>query len=366
MAVVSLPTFYMPMRPAGITAAPSFTTTALTIDAADEGAGFLVQAPKTGNIRKVGWATRTVTTGATLDVRLETVDQSATPAVPTGTLWGTTTNGSQVVANADDNVWFLTSLTADAAVTMGDVLAVVIKNPTASFGNLQISGFADDSDTEFPYCLLNTGVSPAASWAAATAAPVLAFEYDDGTYEYVHGCWPIKGTITAHTFSTASTPDAVGLRFKTSIPLRICGFWVYVDSDADFSVKLVSEAYHQANATGILASKSLDKDLTKGTNAAPQTHSFTAKYTTTADTWYRLIVEPTSGSNLSIYDFDVNTLALLDAFAGQNWHLTTAKDPTADGSWTNYNSGTFRVPFLGLAVDGADAGGSSGGGGVIY
>ena len=352
-----------PRMPTAANAAPSFTTNALLIDAIDEGACFVVAAPRTGTITKVGWGTRTVTTGATLDVRLEAV--AAAAKFPAGTLFGTNTNGSQVVADANDNTWFLTALTTGASVTKGQVFAVVIKNPGASAGTLQIAGFADDSNTlDFPYSGLNTGVSPTISYASAQAAPILAFEYSDApTVVPIPGCWPMNGTITATAVGTGSTPDIIGLRFKVAFPCRLNGAGIWVDADGDFKVMLVSEAYHQANATGILASLTVDHVQEATTAAAYHEYLFPATYDLVADTYYRLVIEPTTATTLSVYDFDVSTLALMDAYAGgQDFHLTTAKDPTGDGSWTNYNSGTFRKPFLSLNIDKFDDAAQTGGG----
>ena len=42
----------------------------LLLDAASEKAGMVVTVPKAGNIRKIGFRTGTVTTGATMDVRI--------------------------------------------------------------------------------------------------------------------------------------------------------------------------------------------------------------------------------------------------------------------------------------------------------
>ncbi len=356
----------MPRMASSANAAPSFTTNALLIDAIDESVAFIVQAPRTGTINKVGWGTRTVTTGATLDVRIESIASAA--KFPAGTLFGTNTNGSQVVADANDNTWFLTSLTSGASVTKGQDIAVVIKNPGASAGNLQIAGFADDANTlDFPYAGLNTGVSPTISYASAAAAPILAFEYSDSpTVVPVPGCWPMKGTITTTTLGTGSTPDVVGLRFQLPFPCSILGAAPWIDADGDYKMMLVSEAYHQANATGILATLTVDHVHENATTAGYHEHVFAASYDIAANTWYRLVIEPTTATTLGFHDFDVNTLALMDAYpGGQNFHLTTAKDPTGDGSWTNYNSGTFRIPFISLIIDKFDDAVSSGGGAIL-
>jgi len=126
---------------------------------------------------------------------------------------------------------------------------------------------------------------------------------------------------------------------------------------------LVSDAYHQANKTGILATLTVDKDIDASSSPGMVQLRFTAPYVLAAATWYRLIIEPTTTTGLIIYDFNLPSLASMDAWGGASFHLTTAKDPTADGSWTNYDSGTFRKPFLGIGLSAFadDAGGGAGG-----
>lgn len=312
-------------------------------------AWFVVQAPKTGNIRKVRWGTRTVTTGGTMDVRIETVD--AATGHPSGTLWGTNTNGSQVVANGDDNVWFTTTLTADAAVTLGDTIAVGVKTPAGTNLNVLTAWNLQSINSKFPYFRFFNGTS----WAGTGSGyPMLMLEYDDGSYAPIAGCYP-AGNVTTHTVSTATTPDVVGVRFQVPWPCRVRGAWAMLDPDGDCALRLVSTAYNQGAGTGILATATLDKDIRDGTAVGVHLVEFATPVILAAATWYRLIAEPTSATSVTgPHDVDVPSAAGLNAWA-QNWHLTTAKDPTADGDWTNFNSGTFRIPALmGLVIDGFD------------
>jgi hypothetical protein len=354
LAFAQLPTqavhdgFYFPRPPSSGSSTPAMGTTQLVIDAADEAAGAMVTCPKTGNITKVGWGTRTVTTGATLDVRLETL----TSGLPSGTLWGTTTNASQVVANGDDNVGFLTTLTAAASCTQGQLIGVVIKNPNTSFGNMQISCFGDDLDWHVPTSLIFTG-----TWARSTAcAPNLYFEYDDGTYAASPGAWAIKDTITTNTISTSTTPDVIGARFQLPFPAKVHGGWFWCDMDGSAKFMVVTDAYHQGNQTGIVASITVGVDDDAINSAGVQQRLFDTSVDLVANTNYRLVMEPTSGTSLACYDYNVTSLAAMNATpGGANFHLSTAKDPTGDGSWTNYNSGTFRKPFMGLILAGFGA-----------
>lgn len=355
--------YYIPNYPIGVSTLPNIST-ALVIDAADESVAFVIQAPKTGNISDIQWGTRTVTTGATLDIRVESVDTAT--GFPSGTLLDTTTNGAQVVADANDNVVFTTALTSAAAVTRGQLIAIVIKNPTASFGNMVISSFSDGSDSLYPFACLNTGVSPAVSYAKVAVAPMLGLEYDDGSYVPVPTCYPAATTITSTAFNNTSTPDSIGLRFQMPYPCTVGGFWLWTDLDGDCDVKLVSSAYHQANATGILASLTIDKDTDASATSGLAQFLFATPVEIDSGTDYRLVIEPTSATSVTIYDFTLASLAAMDSWdGGQTWHLTTAKDPTGDGDWTNYNSGTFRKPYMGVMITSGDDAVQTGGGSIF-
>jgi hypothetical protein len=359
MAIQNFGTLIIPPMPLmGANSVALTQVSSLTADTAL--AAYVVQIAKAGNIRKVRWGTRTVTTGGDMDVRLETVD--AATGHPSGTLWGTTTNGTQAVANGDDNVWFTTTLTADATVAVGDILAVCIKAPAGVNLNVLTSWALSSLNLPFPYFRFFNGTS----WAGVgSGAPMVMLEYDDGSYAPLFGCYP-AGNVTSHSVSTSTTPDVVGLRFQVPYPLRVKGAWAVVDIDGDCALRLVSTAYHQGAGTGILGSITLDKDIRTSTATGPLPLFFSSPIDLSPATWYRLVLEPTSTTAITgPYDIEVPTLAGLDSWVSQNWHLTSAKDPTVDGDWTNYNSGTFRVPpLMGLIVGGVDDAVSAGSGGV--
>lgn len=310
--------------------------------------GMILRAPKAGDIRKIGWGTRTVTTGATIDVRVETVSSG----FPSGSLHAANTNGAQVVANGDDNVEFLTSLTADATVTRGQEIALVWAN--ASPGSLQmISGLLTMTSTlhQYPYVAVHNGTS----WSANVSGifPQVLLEYSDGSYAPVEGVIP-NGVINATAFNTGSTPDSWGWRFRFPFGMSVRGVWFVADLDNASVVKLVSTAYNQGAGTGILASDT--PVLVSRGSAGMGTYyiPFSSSVELDPATYYRLLIEPTGGSSITFPDISVTTAAQLDAFVGgADCHTTSAKDPTGDGDWTNYNSGTFRAPpFMGLLLDG--------------
>jgi len=318
----------------------------MLIDAASEKAASIVQASKTGTISKVGFLTGTVTTGDTVDVRLETV--SAANGDPTGTLLGTNSNGSQVIADADDNTWFLTTLTTGVAVTKGDIFAVVIVNGAAP-GNLNIKAAAKPVSYDmFPYNDLYE-----TSWTKrGYDCPCVAFEYSDGSYETMTGVWPVSAFNT-YAFNNTSTPDHRGLKFKLPFPFRLIGFWALLDLDENVDVKL-----YDSDGTTVLETLSIDKDIRWVNNYGFHHYYFVSNHSLLKDVFYRLVFEPTTTTSIGLHTFSVNAAAIMDSFAGgQNFHATSKKD----AGWTDV---TTERPLMNLLIDGFDDGAGGGGGGA--
>jgi hypothetical protein len=344
-------------------AAPSLTNLANMTNAAGKVA-FILDPPKTGNVRKIVWGTRTVTTGATVDVRVETIDATVVPSTPSGTLWGTNTNASQVVANGDDNVVFATQLTADAAVTRGTPIAVVIAN--ASPGSMLVPTVLayPDRASAFPYGLSHNGTS----WTANIGGyyPMVALEYDDGSHEPIVGVLPPSAATTSSTINTTTTPDVVGSLFQFAFPCRIGRAWIIANGGGDFTVKIVTTAYNQGAQTGVLATKTFDKDMRA---SVPYLYmaEFDQNVSISASTNYRLIVEPSTSTSIVLYRMSLQSLQQLNAIpGGANFCFTSAKDPTTNGDWTDLNSGSFAMFFGGVQVNGFDDGVSGGGGEHAY
>lgn len=188
----------------------------MLIDAADEEAAAVFYVGKTGTISKVGFLTGTVTTGATVKAALKTVDLAN--GDPTGTLLAVGSEVSVVIADADDDKWFLETLDTAVAVTKGDLIAMSIINPSASFGNINIRNLRFDR-TDFPYQDLFTG-----TWTKGDRKPCFALEYSDGSYAVQLGLWPVTSTPTP-TFNNGTTPDERGLKFRLPFPVRVTGVW---------------------------------------------------------------------------------------------------------------------------------------------
>ncbi len=341
----SIPGFLMfPRMPA--TNAPIYGT--MLLDAADEKVACIVQAPKTGNIRKVGFRTGTVTTGATLDIRLETV--SATDGDPTGTLLATDTNVSHVLGDGDDSIWITTAaLTADAAITIGDIFSIVIVNPSGSPGTFLITKGGDPTFAQliFPYADLFTS-----SWTkqAFSQTPVCAVEYDDGTYANMGTV--VYSATALLSWNSGSTPDEVGIKFKLPFTTRIKGINAIFELDQDTTVKFYD------NADSLLTFIDLDKDQRGADPIRQHDIIFPAPQTILKDTFYRITFLPsTTTPDIRASELTFASAAIMDAWGSQNFHKTERTDA---GAWTDTTTKSMSITlFFDQFDDGVSAGGGA-------
>lgn len=324
-----------------IAAGPTYSTTSFVIDAANEKGGVVYQAPKTGSVTHIWWRTGVVTTGATVNVRIETVGATGDP---TGTPCGT--QGTQVVADTDDNVDFFTPLGANCSVTRGTVYAILIENPAASFGNMQIVGNSDRL-AYFPY-----GLSYTTGYGKGAVSVMAAMRYSDGTYGYVPGI-DLFDSITSRTYNNGSTPDIWGNRFKFKTKKRVYGAYLHGDFDGDFTVKIISSTY--ADGGGALASYAYDADYEGGATGLNSYVIFDQSVDIEPDTYYRIVVEPTTATNTTVYSVGYSSAPLSNAAPDAvEYHLTSSKTPSGDASWTNYNNETdgYGLALIGLIIEG--------------
>ena len=342
--------FFFPSKAAPAGVGPAHTTAA-TLDASGEKLAYIFQAPKTGSIRKGAFRTGTVTTGDTVDVRFETVD--LTTGFPTGTLFGANTNVSHTVNAADDNVWLTTAaLTADASVTRGDLLAMVVVNGSTP-GNMILSGVNVTGPrmqlANLPYNATNTS----GSYAVLTNTnPCFAVEYSDGSYEYIPSVYPAEtfNTISIATNTSGTTGDERGFKFQLPFSYQVCGAWAWMNVPGNTNCDFI---LYDSDGTTALLTYTFDGNVDLASVGISEI-LFSSSATLLANTNYRIVLKPSTTTTMTMYDMDVDAAAVMDACeGGQNWHLTYRTDA---GAWTDT---TTKRPFMGLRIDGIDV--SSGG-----
>lgn len=340
--VGGLPLFAMPQGMSGVLAITN--NASLSMASASQQCGFVFAAPKAGNIRKLSVIVTSVTSAPTNthDFRLETV--STTTGLNTGSLVGTTTNAA-VLLNTTG--WKTVTLTLDATVTDGQLLALIVVAPGSNQGSIRLGTFFQDYN-DFPYMRTVGGAV-----SGGNNPPVMAIEYDDATIGYVPGCWPIDSVTSPGTFASAAKR---GIRFKVPFKARLAGCHLYGDLDGDCNIVLYEGG---TTATTLM---SFDKDTRGTTVGGNYKFAFTTKPTLAAATYYRLVVAPTSATACEIFACTVNAAKYLDALpGGQDLHYTTvASAPGAEGDWTNtLTTRPFLTPIFDQLDDGLTVGGGS-------
>jgi hypothetical protein len=329
-----------PSYPMTVAANPSLS--ANVIDAAGEKVAIICKASAAKSIRKVHFRTATVTAGDTVDVRIETVD--ATTGAPTGTLWAANTNVAHVVANGDGDKWNTTAaLTADATMAVGDVFAIVIVNGGGG-GNIQISRYEDQGSAGgFPYGALYTS-----SWAKQATMCVIFPEYSDATFEPILGVFD-TGTITPYSFGTADAITERGNMFSVPFRTRALGAWAWGAVAGNCSIKL-----YDTDGTTVLATTGIiDTDIKQSAGTSIHFHPFTAPATLQKNVAYRVVMVTESATQVTIYDFEVSTAAMMNMFPGGTSVYRTVK---TSGVWSE--TATIRT-YIGVFLDAFDDGSSS-------
>lgn len=333
--------------PGGMMGDGALGTSTTTMDAAGEGAAAVCVAPKSGNISKIGFMTGAVTSAQTLDARIETIDTSGNPS---GTLWGTNTNGSQ--ASPAANTWYWVTLTASAAVSRGEIFCVNIQW-AGSAGNLQIRYLLTGprANVSIPYPVANTG-----SWSKTNAPPLVAIEYDDGTRPHCGG-FPINNTITSQSVSTTTTPDEVGAYFKVPFACKCSGIALKVGlaGAVTYAVKL-----YDSDGSTVLASRTgLDSDWRSG-NSGLHAVLWTSEITLAKDTFYRATFLPETNNNHTFYRASIDSSGTLQSWpGGANFYWTQRTDA---GAWTEDQT---KVPQMALLISALDDGAGGGSAGIL-
>lgn len=346
---------YYPSYPAGFSGAPTGST-AVLLDAENEKVAYIGAIPEAGEVSKTISRTGTVTTGGTFDNRLEGVD--LTDGDPDGALIDTNSNASLVIADADDNKTFITTLTATATVTRNQLFAIVIVAPAGVSAN-----FISYADEFLASAYVDHETS--GTWAKQSGSvncPAAGLVWSGDVCYPIDGFWPLGTTsaggslVNTRTVGTGTDPDELGNIVQFPWPCTVTGFWLFSDRDGDVEVLLYDNA---GNAIAGMA-VTLDLNVRVSANANLDKRQFDSTYDLAANTNIRVVARPTTATTIAMYDYDVPAAYVMDAFeVGQLMHRTQRVN---GGSFTQ--TATERV-FIGIQARRWDDGAGSGGGGVI-
>mgnify|MGYP001570964146 CR=1 FL=1 len=337
---------YFPTMPQDIQGNTAFGT--IVLDSANESAAQILQLPRSGTISKIGFRTLTVTTGAELDIRIETLARGN----PSNTLYQSSSNALQVVGDANDNTYFTVTLGSGTVIQAGSVFAVRVQMSATSAGNLNIAGLVNSFISGFPYgdnFLANAWVK------SVNPSLVGGLEYSDGTYAESVGYLPVKG-ISSLLINTSSTPDEMGAVFSFPYPCTAIGGWARLNLDPSVTATL-----YDSDTTTILRSILLDSNQTVSITAEEvQIFYFPSSVNFVAGNSYRLTFVPDPAPVSLAFPISYgSSVAVMRAFSQYPRFFLTSR--TNSGGWTDDPVG---FPTVGLILNGFDDAAQTGGGGT--
>ena len=200
----------------------------MTADAASEGAAWIFQAPVTDTLTHLIFATGTVTTGATANGRVETVGANG---LPSGTLYDANGTGTlTLVATTDNNKILELAINGGTgiSITKGDLIACMVRAPSSSPGNFQISFSSLNSGiyvSGLPLALRDqSGGSGTWEQLAGQVAPMFAIRCSTAGITHIPGCYgPSTSNAGIGGWTSSSNPDEIGNSFIAPAKMRIFG-----------------------------------------------------------------------------------------------------------------------------------------------
>lgn len=353
MTLVNVMPFLWPGITGSITATPGFGTHA-TLDAAGEYTSYVFQAQEDMVISHVGWRTGTVAGSPTADTRIETV---GTDGIPTGTLWAANTN--IVSGTLSSNAWTLHALTASATIARGQFFAVKVVYASGTSIIVQRIAGLPGLGANVSYTVTNTSGSAVKS--ASNQNALIALGSSATTFYSVLKCFP-SSAVANTAFNNAAAGDKRGLRFQVPFACRSAGIvWYNSTSAGDLSAALYNDAGTELLSSGI----AIEGDQSGLSGNTPMIVLFDNPVILSPGTWYRIAIEPTSATNVTVGFSTLPSVDYLSAWPHKaNAHYTTF---TTAGGWVD--SATNQLPYMDILVDqlddGAGAGGSGGGAHIL-
>jgi hypothetical protein len=326
--------------------------TTLLVDASGEKAACIFRAPATGNLKKVGFLTGAVVQTQTIRVSFQDLDAS-------GNADGTQDQFRDITVNdTDDNVWKETGIISSDGTDTGSVRSVTIEewlavvfehNPFNAGDVFRLSGASPDIFSTGLFAYMSNFA--AAAWTRRTFTPILALYYASDVLNFSDGLATYL-SAAGESFSSSSNPAERGLKFKFPVQVNVGGMGVTVTPNnpaRDFDLVL-----YDSDGTTPLATVSFDANNIRAVSVGFCRGRF-ADLTLAADTYYYIMVKPTTTGNITTNLISFNAAGLMDQmWGGQNWHYATKQTTTVTPD-------TTKRPQISVFVTGIHGAGGSGG-----
>lgn len=323
---------------------------ALTIDGADEAVAGIYRItssfPDTAlSLIRVQMYIATMS-AADLECRVETVNTST--GLPTGTLFSA---GATVTQTVSTTAFHSFTFGSAVALSEGDIIAIVIKQPTTSFGNHQIQRLLRTNlRWHVPYIAWNTG-----SYAKRLESPAwtLALTGDTRAEVFAPGV-PTHNNNPA-SISTGLTYNEVGIKFTPSAAFEVNKMWYSVASSvADCTARLYADG-----------TQLWEEDIHDAvSNSNSQIGVFPIPKTTLDPTKvYRLTIRNDTANTRTVAGLIVNaTKDLIQLCGTENCHRTKRQ---GSGSWTDETNGWAEIGLIESGLDNSGGGGGGSGSRII-
>ena len=329
--------FWPPLQLTGGVVAEALGSLNLTFDSATDRIAWVGRSTVTDTLTALYLRTGTVTTGCTIEVRIETVVNGR----PSGTLWAAGTSVAVVIDNADDNVWKTATLSTPASLNEGDEYAVVVVVSSGT-PNLQFKGNPGGSVSwaisgHYPLRLQDTG---AGAWANVGSALAWVQRFGTAGVKHVVGLTPAD-TGAVVSFSSGTNPDERALRFRVPFKCRVIGiraFMLNIAAGADATFSLWDAA---GDADGeALGQASIDGDFALSTTQDGYVDLlFDAPVTLDIGTTYYAGIRADTANNIGLGELSNASLtdAMLAFPAGSAQTYLAARQWTAGaaGAWSD-------------------------------
>lgn len=331
----------------------------LTFDSTTDRVAFIGSMPVADTLDKVYFRTGTVTTGTTVEVRIESLSNGR----PSGSLIAAGASVTVEIADANDNAWKTAAIGTPPTLAAGAEFAVVIKYSSGSTPNLQFTAAEAELHGLYghsPACLQDTG---AGTWANAAGQWNWIIEGGSSGVLHLPGLLPADGSGTLQAFNSGSSPDEYALKFVAPFKARCVGLSAAlfnIAAGADFTLSLwPASSSVDGDALGQAAR---DGDLALSTTQDGYVSAFFAPVTLVAGTTYYAGIRADTANNLSAGLLPAPsgiTNAMRGFPLGANTaHLSTrAWSAGSAGAWTDT---TTTLPLISLLLDQLDDGAGGG------
>lgn len=327
----------------------SGATSTLQINAANKGFAQVFQVPKTGTIDTIRFYVAGRVSNGDVDVSLQTLSSGA----PSGTEYA---SSSSETVTVNTTGWFTATLATPASATRGDKIAARVQGAAATTIDATIL-VNNDYNQSWPYYASNGG----AGWVISPSQmPAMQIGYDDGTWLNAPGLNAGHESRTQNTVNSTSTPRHIGVSFTPLFPMTVEGVAIWGVRAANSAGTIVLFTTDPSSPLATVASFDPSEAPSSSTYEI-RYQLFTASYSLSAGTKYRIAYVPTGTGNLGLENVTVDAAAKAAIYpGGTDWVYTSASaSPTAEGDWTD---DTTKIPMISLIVSafGDDAGGGAG------